>query len=98
MREAKKTAVLSQVLNGIQEVYEPGRNLFIQARFENGVMHGAYREFYDEGRKKMRSEGRFEDGMKQGVWTMYDRRSRVESVVIFNRGEILERTLYDDEE
>jgi antitoxin component YwqK of YwqJK toxin-antitoxin module len=98
MKEAKKAEGLFYTLNGIHETYDPRGNIFVQARFENGVMHGIYKEFFDEERKKMKTEGRYEDGMRQGVWTMYDRRSRVESVEIFNRGEILERTLYDDEE
>ena len=43
-------------------------------------------------------EGRYEEGMRQGVWTEFDRNGKVEGVEIFNKGELLERTLYEDEE
>lgn len=85
-------------LNGVHEIFDPRGNVFVEARFEGGVMHGLYREFYDEEKKKIRVEGRYEDGMRQGVWTAYTRKNKVEGVEIFNKGELLERTLYDDEE
>jgi antitoxin component YwqK of YwqJK toxin-antitoxin module len=85
-------------LNGIHEIFDPRSNAYVEATFEGGVMHGQYREFFDEEKKKLKTEGRYEDGMRQGVWTAYTRKSRVEGVEIFNKGELLERTLYDDEE
>ncbi len=85
-------------LNGVHEIFDPRGNVFVEARFEGGVMHGPYREFFDEEKKKLRTEGRYEDGMRQGVWTSYTRKNKVEGVEIFNKGELMERTLYDDEE
>jgi antitoxin component YwqK of YwqJK toxin-antitoxin module len=85
-------------LNGVHEIFDPRGNIFVEARFEGGVMHGIYKEYYDEEKKRLKIEGRYEDGMKQGVWTTYRKKGIVEGVEIFNQGEILERTLYDDEE
>lgn len=88
----------SQTLNGVYEIYDSKVNLYIEARFEKGVMHGQYKEYFDKEKKKLHLEGRYEDGMKQGVWTTYSRKGSVEGVAIFNKGELLERTLYDFEE
>ncbi|HRU38732.1 MAG TPA: hypothetical protein P5511_02550 [Candidatus Goldiibacteriota bacterium] len=85
-------------LNGTHEIFDPRGNVFVEARFEAGVMHGPYREYFDAEKKKMRTEGRFEDGMRQGAWTYFSRKGAVEGVEIFNRGELLERTLYEGEE
>jgi len=100
MSEKKKSqpGFALHTLNGTHEIFDPRGNVFVEARFEGGVMHGIYREFFDEEKKKPRAEGRYEDGMKQGVWTAYSRKGAVEGVEIFNRGELLERTLYDVEE
>jgi len=95
--EEKKNA-MSHILNGLHETFDPRGNVFVQAKFENGIMHGAYKEYFDEEKKKLSIEGRYEDGMRQGVWTTYDRNGKVEGVEIFNKGELLERTLYEDEE
>jgi len=97
MSDDKKTTA-AHTLNGTHEIFDPRGNVFVQARFENGIMHGAYKEFYDDEKKNLCLEGRYEDGMKQGVWTGFDRNGKVDGVEIFNKGELLERTLYEDEE
>jgi antitoxin component YwqK of YwqJK toxin-antitoxin module len=88
----------THTLNGVHEIFDSRGNVFVEARFESGVMHGLYKEFFDEEKKKLKTEGRYEDGMRQGVWTAYTRKAEVEGIEIFNKGELLERTLYDDEE
>ncbi|MCX8093525.1 MAG: hypothetical protein N3E50_05090 [Candidatus Goldbacteria bacterium] len=88
----------SQTLTGVFEIFDSKKNIYIEARFERGIMHGSYKEYFDKEKKKLHLEGRFEDGMKQGVWTTYNRKGKVEGVAIFNKGELLERTLYDFEE
>lgn len=85
-------------LSGVREIFDQRANLFVEARFEAGILHGLYREFFDEEKKKIKTEGRYEDGMRQGAWTSYTRKGKVEGVEIFNKGELLERTLNDDEE
>jgi antitoxin component YwqK of YwqJK toxin-antitoxin module len=97
-KKNKQSNFALHTLNGLHEIFDPRGNVFVEARFEGGVMHGVYKEYFDEDKKKIRVEGRYEDGMKQGVWTAYNRKAGVDGVEIFNKGEILERTLYDDEE
>jgi antitoxin component YwqK of YwqJK toxin-antitoxin module len=88
----------SQTLNGVYEIFDSRTNVYIEAKFERGIMHGSYKEYFDKEKKKLHLEGRFEDGMKQGVWTTYNRKGKVEGVAIYNKGELLERTLYEFEE
>jgi len=96
--EKRRQEIQISTISGIQRIFDPRGNVFVEARFENGIMHGSYTEFFDEERKKISIEGRYEDGMKQGVWSSYNRRGKIEGVEIFNKGELLERTLYDGEE
>ena len=98
MAEKKLSDFIVSTLNGVYDAYDPYTKVGKQARFENGIMHGVYREFYDEEKKRVKAEGHFENGAKQGVWTEFDRKGRVESVKIWNKGELLERTMYDDED
>ena len=97
MKDKQKHTV-SHTLNGQHDTFDPRGNVFVEANFENGIMHGVYKEFFDEHKKKLKVEGRYEEGMRQGVWTEFDRDGKVEGVEIFNKGELLERTLYEDEE
>ncbi len=85
-------------LNGTYDAYDPYTKTSKLAKFENGIMHGVYKEFFDEEKKAIKTEGHYENGTKQGVWTEFDKKGRVESVKIWNRGELLERTMYDDED
>jgi len=96
--EKGEKKALENALNGTLEFFDPRGNVYVRASFENGMMHGIYREFFDEERKILKIEGRYEEGVRQGVWTEYNRSANVEGVEIFNRGELLERTLYEGEE
>ena len=96
--EDKRKQAMPHTLNGRHETFDPRGNVFVEANFENGIMHGVYKEFFDENKKRIKIEGRYEEGMRQGVWTEYDREKKVEGVEIFNKGELLERTLYADEQ
>jgi antitoxin component YwqK of YwqJK toxin-antitoxin module len=96
--EKKHSDFILSTLNGVYDAYDPYTKVSKQAKFENGIMHGIYREFFDEDRKHPKAEGHYENGAKQGVWTEFDKKGRVESVKIWNKGELLERTMYDDED
>ncbi|MCE5300296.1 MAG: hypothetical protein LLG37_05415 [Spirochaetia bacterium] len=98
MAEKKHGDFVANSLNGVYDTYDPYTKTSRQTRFENGIMHGPYREYGDEDRKTLKVEGHFENGAKHGVWTEYDKKGRVEAVKIYNKGELLERTMYDDEE
>jgi antitoxin component YwqK of YwqJK toxin-antitoxin module len=97
MADKKQNDFIVSTLNGIYDAYDSCLKLYKQAKFENGMLHGTYKEYFDEGKKQIKTEGRFESGMKQGVWSEYDKKGRIECVRIWNRGELLERTMYDDE-
>ena len=97
MAEKKQNDFIASALNGIYDAYDSYLKVYKQAKFESGMLHGVYREYFDGEKKQMKTEGRFENGMKQGVWSEYDKKGKIECVRIWNRGELLERTMYDDE-
>lgn len=97
-KKQSRNDLIVNSLNGIYNTYDPYSKLHKQAKFENGIMHGIYKEYYDEDRKNVKIEGHYESGMKQGVWSEFDKKGSIEAVKIWNKGELLERTMYDDEE
>jgi|GEM_PF-1965351 antitoxin component YwqK of YwqJK toxin-antitoxin module len=98
MSEKKQIGPMANSLNGVCDAYDPHAKTHKQAKFENGIMHGPYREFFDGVKTSIKVEGYYENGVKHGVWTEYDKKGRVEAVKIWNKGELLERTMYDDED
>lgn len=96
-KQSRNDFVIS-TLTGICDAYDSYTKIHKQAKFENGLMHGIYKEYYDEEKKQVKMEGHFENGMKQGVWSEFDKKGRIEAVKIWNKGELLERTMYDDED
>lgn len=97
-KKQSQNEFIVSTLNGIYDAYDPYTKIHKQVKFENGIMHGIYKEYYDEEKKQMKMEGHYESGMKQGVWSEFDRKGSIETVKIWNKGELLERTMYDDEE
>lgn len=97
-RKQSRNDLIASSLNGIYDTYDPYAKVHKQAKFENGIMHGICREYFDEEKKHLKMEGHYESGMKQGVWSEFDKKGSIEAVKIWNKGELLERTMYDDEE
>src|SRR5665811_1764233 len=81
--------IIISTLNGIYDAYDPYTKIHKQVKFENGIMHGLYKEYYDEEKKQMKMEGHYESGMKQGVWSEFDKKGSIEAVKIWNKGCLL---------
>ncbi|MEI7542940.1 MAG: hypothetical protein WCJ94_06790 [bacterium] len=87
---------ITGTLNGTYEAYDTYLHIYKQAKFESGMLHGLYKEYYEET-KQVKIEGHYENGMKQGAWSEFDKKGKILVVKIWNKGEMLERTMFDDE-
>jgi antitoxin component YwqK of YwqJK toxin-antitoxin module len=61
------------VLEGLVMTYRPDGSVLAKTTYAAGVMHGPYRDFWPHGGVSL--EGQYRDGMQDGEWRFYDRKT-----------------------
>ncbi|MBO6517077.1 MAG: DUF3352 domain-containing protein [Bacteroidia bacterium] len=71
--------VLQLIEDGMYKKYFPeSKVLQIEAETKDGVLHGKYTEYYQNG--EMRMEGKYKKGRKKGAWKIYDQDGTISKV------------------
>ena len=76
------------VYHGLYASFDPDTNLYIEANYEMGVLHGEYTEFYDMDSGLIKSKGYYKAGLKDGQWISYGSDGVAKKIESFKNGKI----------
>ncbi len=79
------------VYHGLYVSFDPETNLYIEANYEMGVLHGEYTEFYDMDSGLIKSKGFYKAGLKEGQWINYGNDGAVKKIEDFRNGKALKK-------
>src|ERR1035437_458478 len=79
------------VYHGLYVSFDPDTNLYVEANYEMGVLHGEFTEFYDMDSGIIKSKGYYKAGLKDGQWINYDNSGAVKKVDNFRNGKTVKK-------
>ena len=83
----KETDYKNNMKYGTEKEYsDDGEILLLEANYVEGLLHGSYVSFHEDGNRKF--EGRAMDGKFHGEAYFYDKNGDLESEVIYEHGEV----------
>jgi antitoxin component YwqK of YwqJK toxin-antitoxin module len=82
---AEYPAMTEPIRNGLVTTYRTDGSKLTEATYEQGVLHGPYRDFWSHGGVSL--EGQYVNGIQEGEWRLYDRvTGRLREIVLFHSG------------
>ncbi|MEI7641340.1 MAG: hypothetical protein WCJ46_07560 [bacterium] len=70
---------------------DPVTGIFVESEALDGLMHGMYSEYFDIEGEQLKIQGSYDKGVKQGIWSEFDKTGTVLKVEIFDKGVLLEK-------